>query len=498
MEKDARKEFFANLLGKSQSFHDLQKTGDIMARATNDVRMLNLLISPALSLIINSFTSLFIPIFFIILYYPIQLIIAPSIFIIIFLLSLRMYVKRLGPITNKLRAEFGKMNAILNETLSGIEVVKSTAQENQELKKYSKNAAEYKNAFIKQGDIQAKYLPILFIAITITLGLAHSIFLNYYGLLSIGQIISFVGLLIQLRFPTYISVFVFSIVRLAISGAERLLNLMNEKTEIVQNPNGIVKKTGIEDSIVFEDVTFTYPNTETPVLENISFTVKAGQTIAIVGTTGSGKSTLTKLISRLYDVSSGRIVIDGIDIRDYTLESLRSKISYIEQDIFLFSSSIYENISFGKASSMDEVIKVAKLAQAHEFIMDLPNGYESEIGERGVQLSGGERQRIAIARSFLLDPPILVLDDSTSAIDSETEDKIIKAINRIRKDRTTFLITHRLSQIRWSDSILVLKNGKIDAEGNHKQLLVSSEEYRKIFVKKFDVDLNQLLEACEE
>ena len=202
-----------------------------------------------------------------------------------------------------------------------------------------------------------------------------------------------------------------------------------------------------------------------------------------------------KLLSRLYDVTEGKILIDGIDIRDYTLNSLRTQISHIEQDLFLFSSSILENISFGRVSSMEDVIKVAKQAQAHDFIMKLPNGYESEVGERGVQLSGGERQRIAIARSFLTDTPLLVLDDSTSAIDSETEDKIQHAINSIRRGRTTFLITHRLSQIRWADLIIVLKSGRIVSKGTHEELLKTSPEYSRIFVKKFNADLTTL---CDE
>ena len=230
-----------------------------------------------------------------------------------------------------------------------------------------------------------------------------------------------------------------------------------------------------------------------PVLKNISFEVSSGQTIAIVGTTGSGKTTLTKLISRLYDINNGNILIDDIDIRDYSLRSLRSQISYIEQDVFLFSTKIIDNITFGKESSLKKVKEVAKQAQAYEFISELPSQLDSEVGERGVQLSGGERQRIAIARAFLSDPRILVLDDSTSAIDSETEDKIQRAIKNIQKSRTTFIITHRLSQIRWADLIIVLKHGEIVAKGTHKELLKTSEEYRNIFVKKFDVDMDQLL-----
>ncbi|MFW9951396.1 MAG: ABC transporter ATP-binding protein, partial [Candidatus Thorarchaeota archaeon] len=236
-----------------------------------------------------------------------------------------------------------------------------------------------------------------------------------------------------------------------------------------------------------------YPGTKNLVLRDITFEVKPGQTVAIVGTTGSGKTTLTKLISRLYDVSEGKILVDDQDIRDYALKSLRAQISYIEQDVFLFSFSVFENINFGRLGTKENVIEAAKQAQAHEFITELPQGYDSKIGERGVLLSGGERQRIAIARAFLADPRILILDDSTSAIDSNTEDKIQYAIKNVLRNRTTFLITHRLSQIRWADLIIVLKDGKIEAKGDHQELLRTSEEYRKIFIKKFDLDEQELL-----
>ena len=496
MERDCRREFYTNLLGKSQSFHEQQKIGDLMARVTDDVRMLNFLISPALSLIFESFTALIVPLIYIVIFYPPQLIFAPILFSILFLFSLRSYVRKLGPITGRLRGSFGMMNATLNETLTGIEVVKATVQEAREMEKYYSKAEWYRNAYIDQGKIQAKYLPILFLSISMTLGFAHAIILNFQNLMSIGEIIAYYGLIVQLRFPTFISIFVFAIVRLAITSSDRLLELMNRETEIDENIEGI--KKAIEGEIKFEGVSFTYPESKKPVLKNVSFTVHPGQTVAIVGTTGSGKSTLTKLISRLYDVNEGKILIDNIDIREYALESLRSQISFIEQDVFLFSDTIFNNISFGRTSSMNEIIQVAKEAQANDFIRYFPNQYESEVGERGVQLSGGERQRIAIARAFLSDPKILILDDSTSAIDSNTEDKIQRAIQNILKDRTTILITHRLSQIRWADLIIVLKKGEISTIGTHEDLLKSSEEYQKIFIKKFDIDIGQLISQKED
>ncbi len=493
MERDTRREFFGNLLGKSQSFHDQQKVGDLMARTTNDVRTLNFLISPAISLIFESFTALFVPVIYILIYYPPQLVIAPIGFAVAFILALRSYIKKIGPITGQLRMEFGNLDAVLNESLSGIEVLKGCAQEESAAGLYAKVAQRYKEAYIKQGYVQAKYLPILLVAIFITVGIAHGIFLYFQpgSQFNLGDLIAYGGLLALLRFPTFISIFVFAIIRLAVSGAERLLELMNKETEIGENVNGISRK--INGKIAFKDVTFTYPGSTSPVIKNVSFEIRPHQRVAIIGTTGSGKTTITKLISRLYDVKSGRIEIDDVDIRDYALQSLRSQIAHIEQDVFLFSTTFEDNISFGRAGSIGEVQAVAKLAQADDFISATPKGYLSEIGERGVQLSGGERQRVAIARAFLTNPQILILDDATSAIDSETEDRIQQAFQNIMKDRTTILITHRLSQVRWADLILVLKRGELVAQGTHEQLLATSEEYRKIFVKKFDVDVKQLL-----
>jgi len=239
--------------------------------------------------------------------------------------------------------------------------------------------------------------------------------------------------------------------------------------------------------IRFEDVTFYLDNSGegSPVLNNVSFSAAPGETIAIVGQTGSGKSTLTKLVNRIYDVNSGRILIDGIDVREWNLESLRSQISTIEQDIFLFSRTIAENIGFGMAQLSDQgaIERAAQAAQAHEFITSFREGYDTEIGERGVTLSGGQRQRIAIARALLTDPRILMIDDSTSAIDSATEDHIQRAIDKVMEGRTTLLITHRLSQIRRAHKILVLHQGEIVDQGSHEELLQRCTLYQRIFVR---------------
>jgi ATP-binding cassette subfamily B protein len=233
--------------------------------------------------------------------------------------------------------------------------------------------------------------------------------------------------------------------------------------------------------VEFNDVCFQYAGSDA-VLEHVSFKVKPGQTVAVVGQTGSGKTSLARLINRTYDANCGEVLVDGINVRDWNLESLRRNISIIEQDIFLFSRSIAENIAFGKpGATREEIIEAAKAAQAHEFIEGFAEGYDTVIGERGVTLSGGQRQRLALARAFLTDPRILILDDSTSAIDSATEDRIQQAIYAAARGRTTFIITHRLSQIRWADLILVIRGGVLAAAGTHEDLMRTSEAYRRIF-----------------
>ncbi|MHA2183171.1 MAG: ABC transporter ATP-binding protein, partial [Promethearchaeota archaeon] len=331
IERDVRREFYLSLLGKSQSLHDSQRIGDIMARATNDVRFLNFLISPAVGMLLVAANNLIVPIFLIGTSYRLELVLLPTIFSIIFILYVIRFLKKLTPPTEERRIAFGFMNTVLNESLSGIEVVKSMAQEEDSIEKYKESALSYRDAGIEQGDIQAKYLPLLFLSITVTIGLTIGVFYNRANILSIGGVLGFVGLLLRLRFPVNASIRSSLMVKEAVIGAQRLLEIMNKESEIYDSEDSVSKK--IKGNIKFEDVTFSYPGTENKVLKNINFELSEGQTVAIVGTTGSGKTTLTKLISRLYDVDSGRILIDGIDVRNISLESLRDQIAYIEQDI---------------------------------------------------------------------------------------------------------------------------------------------------------------------
>ncbi len=477
IERDAREELYISLLGKSQTFHGRQRVGDIMARATNDVRSLNLMFSPGLILIIDSLMAIIVPLLMIARLRT-GLLLAPSVFLVLFAITLWDYNRQLKPVSIAMRDQFGRMNAGLNEAIAGIETVKANVQEQYEWQKFTQNARKFRDYFIQEGKIKARYLPMLMFSIAWAGGFFHAVLLWRAGDITLGEVVTFMGLTGLFRFVTFISLFSFNLVQLGLAGATRILNLINTETELDENQHGVSQP--IRGDVSFENVSFGYNGT--PVLKNISFAVRAGQTVAIVGQTGSGKTTLTRLINRIFDADRGRVCVDGIDVRDWSLESLRSQISTIEQDIFLFSGTIAENIAFGCAEATPEAIEeAARQAQAHEFIMSFKDGYQTEVGERGVTLSGGQRQRIAIARAFLTNPRILILDDSTSAIDSATEDKIQRAMYRISQQRTTFLITHRLSQIRWADHILVLHQGELIDQGRHEELLARSPDYRKIF-----------------
>ncbi len=491
-ERNTREELYVSLLGKSLTFHNRQRTGDIMARATNDVQQINSMINPGISLILESLVSLTVPLIAITTIHP-QLLLMPLLFLVSFAWALRRYNNQLKPVAGALRQQFGVLNAGLAETVSGIEVVKGYAQEPAEERKFSANARRYRDLFVREGGVQARYLPLLLYGVMLGCAFGHALLLWRAGEISVGQIIGYMGLLEVLRFPTFISLFTFSLVQLGIAGAERMLTTITAKTELDENVGGY--SAPIQGEIRFENVSFGYDTAarrtpgsaqlSAPVLRNITFTARPGETIAIVGQTGAGKTTLTRLVNRIYDATEGRVLIDGVDVRNWNLDALRSQISTIEQDIFLFSRTIAENIAFGAAgnATREEIEWAARQAQAHDFILSFPDGYDTIIGERGMTLSGGQRQRIAIARAFLTNPRILILDDSTSAIDSATEDQIQRAMRRILTGRTTLLITHRISQIRWADRILVLKNGELVAQGTHDELIETSDAYRRIFLR---------------
>jgi len=316
--------------------------------------------------------------------------------------------------------------------------------------------------------------------LTLVLVFAHGLLLLTGGSISTGDLIAVLGLTGMLRSVSNHSIFTFALVQLGFAGAERILELVTAETEVDENQGG--HSARLEGHIVFRDVSFRWPGATADALEGVSFSVQPGETIALVGQTGSGKTTLTKLVNRTFDTTSGQVLIDGVDVRDWNLESLRHQVSIIEQEVFLFSRSIAANIAFGlPGAGREQVVQAAKAAQAHDFIMEFPDGYDTVIGERGATLSGGQRQRLAIARALLTDPRVLVLDDATSAIDSATEDEIQKALRAVMHGRTSLMITHRLSQIRQADRILLFGGRTVTDQGTHEELLERNEDYRRIF-----------------
>jgi len=483
VERDIRHELYTSLLGKSMTFHSLQSIGETMARATNDVREVNFLFSPGVNLVVGSAVFMVMPLVIAPRYNP-ALILTPLLFIIGYFLALWQYLHELKPITSDVRQTFGQMNSRLAEAIDGIETVKGMAQEQNEVERFGGNARRFRDAYIHQGDVEARFIPQLLLGFAEAGGLLHSLILYHQGALDVGQVVAYFGLIQLFGFPTFTSLFAYSQISLGIAGARRILELINRETDLDQNEQGFCGP--MRGEIEFRNVRFKYENAEPelsePALDGLSFKVQAGQTVAIVGQTGSGKTSLVKLVNRTYDVIGGQVLVDSVDVRDWNLEALRRNISMIEQDIFLFSRSIRENIAFGQQTATQEQVEEAGLAaQVEEFIDSLPDGYQTVIGERGVTLSGGQRQRLALARAFLTDPRILILDDSTSAIDSATEDKIQRAIYAAARGRTTLIITHRLSQIRWADLILVMRKGRLEAQGTHEELMQTSDAYRRIF-----------------
>jgi ATP-binding cassette subfamily B protein len=478
LERDMRQELYLSLLGKSMTFHDMQPVGDTMARATNDVHEVNLMLNPGINLVIGSANFMLMPLLLAPRYDP-ALLLAPLFFIVTYILSLTRYLKVLSPVADRVRRTFGLMNSRLAEAIDGIELVKGTAQEEEEIARFALNANSYRDAAVAQGRIEARFLPLLMLGLTMAIGFGQSLWLYSQGQINVGDVIGYMGLLSLFGFPTFISLMAYSRVSLGLAGARRILELMQAETTLDENADGY--QANIQGAIRFEEVTFGYGE-GSHVLEGVNFAVAPGQTVALVGQTGSGKSSVTKLINRTYDVGHGRILIDGVDVRDWNLAALRRQISFIEQDIFLFSRTVAENIAFGSPDATPEMIEdAARAAQAHDFIMNFKDGYQAIVGERGVTLSGGQRQRIALARAFLTKPHILILDDSTSAVDSATEDQIQRAIVQAAARQTTLLITHRLSQIRWADLVLVMRKGRLVASGTHPELMQNSPAYRRIF-----------------
>jgi len=500
-ERDIRQEFYESVQSKSMAFHDTTKVGELMSQATFDVRIINATISPGLRMLTQAIVSA-IATFVILFTYDWR--IAASIFILVpvYIWALRDYAKKIQPLTEKVQKQFGKCNAVLQENVSGIRVVRAFTGEKYETKKFAKEVEELKDDIIARGRRQALYFPPMILSASIAIAIGLSVLFIYNGSMSIEAAITINGVLIQLYDPTYMLSWVLFLTNMGLAGANRILGTMKEEEIIIEKPDAVTIDD-VKGKVSYRNVNFSYQNLrngkakkegeaeielneKAPIkqvrdtLSDISFEVNPGEIVAILGPTGCGKTTLTKLLARMYNPDKGEIFIDDLNIQDVTLDSLRKNIGVIEQDIFLFSTTLKDNIAYGtdREVSDEEIIEIAKAAQAHDFIMSFDDQYETLVGERGVSLSGGQKQRIAIARAFLADPKILILDDSSSAIDAETEEKIQIAMD---KNRTVFIITHRLSTIKRANKIIVMRKGKIVAQGTHDSLLNSSEDYRRVF-----------------
>ncbi len=479
---DFRNELFAKIQRLSFSYHDRNQTGQLMIRATDDVEKVRLFLGQGLVMSLQAVVLLIATL--IVLWttnHDLTLVILP-ILPVAFLAFLG-FGAIAQPLFIQVQLRIGALNTVLQENLAGLKVVRAFAREPQELARFTRSADDLVAQQLKVAQTFSFLFPIIFLISN----LGQAIILYFGGrqiidgTLTLGEWQKFSLYLAYLFFPIGQLGFIINLMAQASASAQRIFEILDTQNEIENRP-GARELSAVTGRVVFDDVTFRYFKGGEPVLNHVSFTAEPGQTVALLGATGSGKTTIINLIPRFYDVSEGKVTIDGIDVRDVTIESLRAQIGIVLQETTLFSGTIRDNIAYGRPdASLDEVIAAAKAAAAHDFIMEFPHGYETPVGERGSTLSGGQKQRVAIARALLLNPKILILDDSTSSVDLATEYRIQKALDRLMKGRTSFVIAQRISTVLNADQILVLDKGQIVARGNHEELLETSEIYAEIY-----------------
>ena len=480
---DLRNELFSRVERLSFGYHDRVETGQLVTRLTNDVEQVRGFIGTGVVQLASS-VVMFIGTTVLLLWidWQLALIVLAVIAPIFFLLT--QFVKKIGPLFRRVQEKLGQTNTVLQEDLSGLRVVRSFAQEDREVSRYRQANDELLERNVTTVRTQSNNFPLVFFFANLGT-LAVILFGGFQvigGSLSIGILIAFNSYVAFLLQPILTIGFLSAGLARAGTSTRRIFEVLDTPMEVENRPNAETLPP-IRCEVAFEDVRFRYPGTEEDILSGVSFEARPGQTIALLGATGSGKSTLVNLLPRFYDVTSGSVKLDGYDVRDVTLESLRYQIGVVFQEPRLFSGTVAENIAYGKTgASSEEISASARAASAEEFIQRLPDGYETVIGERGVGLSGGQRQRIAIARALLVNPRLLILDDSTSAVDAATEASILDSLDRLMREdhRTVFVIAQRVSTVRDADLILLLDNGEIAARGTHSELLANSPLYNEI------------------
>jgi ATP-binding cassette subfamily B protein len=481
---DLRNHLYDHLQGLSFAYFDKAQTGQLMSRATVDIEAVRAFISMGLLQILQT-AFLTIGISYLLISLDWRLALMTLAFVPLMAYRAVLTSRRLRPVWLKVQRLIASLGTTLQESLSGVRIVKSFAQEKAEDKKFADDSKKLYDVQIDAARIVAFNTPLMVLLI----GAPTALVLWYGGRqviagnLTIGGVVQFIMYLGMLAMPIRALGMVTNMYSRSMSAGERILEILDTTSQVKDKPDALVLDK-LKGQVSFEDVSFSYAE-NAPALHSINFSVQQGQLVALVGASGSGKSTIINLILRFYDVSGGRITMDGIDIRDISLASLRKNIGTAQQDVFLFSTTIGNNIAYGMPdATLEQVIEAAKAAQIHDFIMGLPDGYETWVGERGHTLSGGEKQRVTIARAILKNPSILILDEITSSVDAETERLIRRAVDELIKGRTTFIISHRLPIITNADLILVIKDGQIVERGKHQELMAGNTLYRQTYLSQ--------------